>query len=130
MQGVINQVMKSPHEIDKDVGERLKILRIARHVSQDELGKSIGVTYQQIQKYESATNRISSSRIHQIANFFHVDVSYFFGEDISKYDPSDHSVLEFIKTADGFSLNSAFVSIKSPAVRRRVVDLIRSISER
>ena len=77
----INEELK---EIDKKIGYNVKTLRSQKPMSQAALGKSIGVTFQQLQKYERATNRIAASRLYQTAKVLGVNISYFFDDNFSE----------------------------------------------
>ena len=105
--------------------------------SQEKLGAALGVTFQQVQKYEKGTNRIGASRLQQIAKILQAPPSFFFegapaGE--SGVQPgfsegtSSAYVVDFLSTVEGLQLNKAFASIKDPKVRRRVVDLVVAIA--
>ena len=72
--------LKKINAIDAAVGARVKNLRLRNRLSQTRLGEQIGVTFQQVQKYENGTNRISASRLAQLANFFVVPVTAFYSE--------------------------------------------------
>jgi transcriptional regulator with XRE-family HTH domain len=105
-------------------------------MSQEKLGEACGVTFQQVQKYEKGTNRIGASRLQQISTILGVSVSFFFegapGEEAGKAGLSDSGssayVVDFLSTTEGLQLNKAFVRIKDPKVRRRVVDLVATLS--
>jgi transcriptional regulator with XRE-family HTH domain len=104
-------------------------------VSQERLGSELGITFQQIQKYENGVNRISSSRLHQIARILSVPVTSFFegapGEDkqASSGEPDKSKyVLDFLSSNDGFQLNSAFARIGDAKVRQKLVRLVRAIA--
>jgi len=105
-------------------------------MSQEKLGTSLGITFQQIQKYEKGTNRIGASRLQQIAEVLGVPVSYFFedaqGEAIPAgfgEQPQSDYVADFLATAEGLQLTKSFMKVKDPKVRRRIVDLVASIAE-
>jgi transcriptional regulator with XRE-family HTH domain len=103
-------------------------------MSQSELGEKLGVTFQQVQKYERGTNRIGASRLFHVAKVMEVPVAYFFegldesGDSELKGSESD-TLYDFIASPDGLALASAFSGIKDQTVRRRVIDLLRSLSE-
>jgi len=105
-------------------------------MSQETLGKSLGVTFQQVQKYERGVNRIGASRLHAMTRILEVPVSYFFEglEDVSAMTgvaEGDQPPLmyDFIQSTDGVALASAFSKIKDPKVRRRVIELIRAFGD-
>ncbi len=106
-------------------------------MSQEKLGEALGVTFQQVQKYEKGANRIGAGRLQDIAKVLDMSPSFFFeGAPTSTSDSeggfsegsSSEFVVEFLSTVEGLQLNKAFVSIKDPKVRRRVVDLVVAIA--
>jgi transcriptional regulator with XRE-family HTH domain len=128
---------KAPNPIDKHVGSRVRMRRMMLSMSQEKLGDALGLTFQQVQKYEKGTNRIGASRLQQISNILQVPVSFFFegaphlpGERHSGLGeaPSPAYVSDFLATSDGLSLTKAFMRIKSSKMRRRIVDLVEQIA--
>ena len=104
-------------------------------MSQERLGELLGVTFQQIQKYEKGTNRIGASRLQQISRILQVPVSFFFegaphGSEAhgSTEAPSPAYVSDFLATSDGLALTKSFMRIKDPKLRRRIVDLVEQIA--
>jgi transcriptional regulator with XRE-family HTH domain len=128
---------KTPNPIDKHVGSRVRMRRMMLSMSQEKLGDALGLTFQQVQKYEKGTNRIGASRLQQIAHILQVPVSFFFegaphlpgqsGGSLGEA-PSPAYVSEFLATSDGLSLTKAFMRIKSNKLRRRIVDLVEQIA--
>ena len=122
---------KAPHSIDVYVGSRLRARRLALGMSQEKLADAVGITFQQIQKYEKGSNRISASRVQQLSNILQVAVGYFFekapGHQKLKA-PSGDYVSEFLATADGRALAKAFMQIKNTQVRHRIVKLANEIA--
>lgn len=128
---------KKPNPIDIHVGSRIRLRRTMLGMSQEKLGESLGITFQQIQKYEKGTNRVGASRLQNISSILNVPVSFFF-EDA----PGDHSstpggleeasssnyVVDFLSSSEGLQLNRAFVKIADPRVRRRIVDLVKTLA--
>jgi transcriptional regulator with XRE-family HTH domain len=106
-------------------------------LSQEKLGGALGLTFQQVQKYEKGTNRIGASRLQQISHILQVPVAFFFegaptaahGEGMSEA-PSPSYVSDFLATSDGLALTKAFMEIKEPKLRRRIVDLVEEIAGR
>ena len=105
-------------------------------MSQEKLGESLGITFQQIQKYEKGTNRIGASRLQHIARVLQVPVAFFF-EDAPGATPdqpgmaeprSASYVVDFLSSSEGLQLNRAFIRIKDSKVRRKVIDLIRAMA--
>ena len=128
---------KAPNPIDKHVGSRVRMRRMMLSMSQEKLGNALGLTFQQVQKYEKGTNRIGASRLQQISNILQVPVSFFFegaphlpGERHSGLGeaPSPAYVSDFLATSDGLSLTKAFMRIKNSKMRRRIVDLVEQIA--
>ena len=128
---------KIPNPVDKHVGSRVRMRRVLIGMSQEKLGEALGITFQQIQKYEKGTNRIGASRMQQIATVMSVPVSYFFDDAPgSEKDPggfgeargSDY-VVDFLTTTEGLQLNKSFVRISDPKVRRKIVDLVSALAD-
>ena len=128
---------KAPNPIDKHVGSRVRMRRMMLSMSQEKLGDALGLTFQQVQKYEKGTNRIGASRLQQIAHILQVPVSFFFegapqlpGQTSSGLSeaPSPAYVSDFLATSDGLSLTKAFMRIKNSKLRRRIVDLVEQIA--
>jgi len=129
---------KVPDPTDKHVGARVRMRRMMLHMSQEKLGDALGLTFQQVQKYEKGTNRIGASRLQNIASILQVPISFFFeGAPRSGHShgngmgeaPSPAYVSDFLATSDGLSLTKAFMRIKSGKLRRRIVDLVEHIAE-
>lgn len=128
---------KVPNPIDRHVGSRVRMRRMLAGVSQEKLGDALGLTFQQVQKYEKGSNRISASRLQQIAKMLDVPVSFFFDGaptgDMPMGGFSDAAssayVSDFMSSSEGVQLTKAFVRIKSPKVRRRIIELVESLAE-
>lgn len=122
---------RSANEIDQHVGARLRIRRLAIEMSQESLGERLGVSFQQIQKYERGSNRISASRLFFLADALDVPVAHFFdglddsGRVSGEAVPDD--LYAFITSPDGVALAAAFSSIDDQAVRRKLVELARAV---
>ena len=125
---------KRPNEVDTYVGSRLRMRRKMLGMSQEKLGNELGITFQQIQKYEKGTNRVGASRLQNISEILDVPVSFFFPPSEKASDASEgglydqKSLMEFLATSEGIELNKAFSQIKDTKVRRRVIELVRSIA--
>ena len=130
---------KTPNPIDVHVGSRVRLKRTLDKMSQEKLGEALGVTFQQVQKYEKGTNRIGASRMQQIAETLGVPISFFFegapgsedsadGDGMREADAATY-VTDFLSTSEGIELNSAFVRIPNAAVRRKVIDLVRILAD-
>jgi transcriptional regulator with XRE-family HTH domain len=128
---------KAPNPIDKHVGSRVRMRRMMLSMSQEKLGDALGLTFQQVQKYEKGTNRIGASRLQQISNTLQVPVAFFF-EGVPdmpgsrpqglKEAPSPTYVADFLATSDGLALTKAFMRITDAKLRRRIVDLVEQIA--
>ena len=127
---------KTPNPTDKHVGSRVRMRRMMLGLSQEKLGDALGLTFQQVQKYEKGTNRIGASRLQQIAHFLQVPVSFLFegapdppaAPAGTMEAPSPSYVSDFLATSDGLALTKAFMRIKDPKLRRRIVDLVSQIA--
>ncbi|HKM88538.1 MAG TPA: helix-turn-helix transcriptional regulator [Xanthobacteraceae bacterium] len=129
---------KAPNPVDRHVGSRVRMRRMMLGMSQEKLGKALGLTFQQVQKYEKGTNRIGASRLQQISQILQVQVSFFFegaptvaiGTRIEGMGeaPSPAYVSDFLATSDGLALTKAFMRITDPKLRRRIVDLVEQIA--
>jgi len=129
---------KAPNPIDKHVGSRVRMRRMMLGMSQEKLGNNLGLTFQQVQKYEKGTNRIGASRLQQISHILQVPVSFFFEgapananaprTDGMSEAPSPAYVSDFLATSDGLALTKAFMRISDSKLRRRIVDLVEQIA--
>jgi transcriptional regulator with XRE-family HTH domain len=129
---------KAPNPIDKHVGSRVRMRRMMLGMSQEKLGDALGLTFQQVQKYEKGTNRIGASRLQQISHILQVPVAFFFegaphlpgmpGSVDMDSAPSPAYVADFLATSDGLSLTKAFMRIPDAKLRRRIVDLVEQIA--
>jgi transcriptional regulator with XRE-family HTH domain len=125
---------KSTDSVDRFIGARVRTRRMLAGMSQGKLGEALGITFQQIQKYEKGTNRISVSRLHQMADVLGVPVGYFY-EGAPREDPGGglgesaraSYETDFLSTTDGFKLMRAFLAIKDSRVRRKLVDLAKAL---
>ena len=128
---------KAPNPIDKYVGSRVRMRRIMLGMSQEKLGEALGLTFQQIQKYEKGTNRVGASRIQQISEILQVPVSFLFegGPTSNSGDgfaegTSPTYVSDFLATSEGLALTRAFTRITDTKLRRSIVDLVEQIAAR
>jgi transcriptional regulator with XRE-family HTH domain len=132
---------RKPNPMDIHVGSRVRLRRMVIGMSQEKLGEKMGLTFQQIQKYEKGTNRIGASRLHQLSQIMDVPVGFFFEDapsHVSRHvmapagfaeSKTEAFLLDFLNSRDGLELNRAFVKITDPKVRKRVVELVRALSE-
>ena len=135
-------MMKTADSIDAHIGSRVRLRRLTAGVSQEQLGAALGVTFQQVQKYEKGANRIGAGRLYRISRILGVPVSYFY-EGLAKTNGSEtplpggidaeadrdsSQIIDFLSTPEGYALNRAFSRIEDGATRRRLVDLVRTIA--
>ena len=127
---------KLPNSTDIYVGNRVRMRRLMLKMSQTALGNALGLTFQQVQKYEKGTNRIGASRLQSISHILHVPISFFF-EGAPKLSgariknglaPSPNYVSNFLATRDGLALTKAFMRIREPSLRRNIVKLVQTIA--
>ena len=127
------EVAKLPSAVDVHVGKRIKDRRNAVGKTQEFLAESVGLTFQQIQKYEKGANRVSASRLQQFAIVLNVDVAWFFkdapGSSLRTSDQSTELLKEFIASPDAHRLMKAFVQIDDALVRRQIARLVERLAE-
>jgi transcriptional regulator with XRE-family HTH domain len=122
---------RSATEVDRRLGQRVRARRIELGVSQEKLAELLGVTFQQVQKYEKGINRVAASRLYELAVALEVPVGYFFEGLARSSSPSvqeprpDEAVFEALATPEGFQLLTLFNNVRNPKVRRRIVELVR-----
>ena len=129
-------VKRIANPVDKHVGSRIRMRRLMLGMSQEKLGNGLGLTFQQVQKYEKGTNRIGASRLQHISQLLQVPVPFFFegaphlpGQPIGIGPaPSPAYVFNFLATTDGLALTKAFMQIEQPELRRRIVHLVEEIA--
>src|SRR5260370_14175926 len=126
-----------PNPVDLHVGARVGLRRRMQGVSQEKLADALGLTFQQVQKYERGANRVSASKLYEIATALHAPVSYFFDglADPAREDngdcgrPSDEQTVHaFLMTAEGLELAKLFPGLPRGRVRRRLLDLVRALT--
>jgi transcriptional regulator with XRE-family HTH domain len=125
---------KPLNSIDKHVGSRVRMRRLMLGMSQSKLGDELGITFQQVQKYEKGTNRMGASRLQHISHILQVPASFFF--EGAPHVPGQHQgngaapspayVTDFVASSDGLALIKAFMRIE-PEMRRRIVGLVEEI---
>ena len=125
----------APNPIDQHVGRRVRMRRQVLAISQQKLGAALGLTFQQVQKYEKGATRISASRLQQLSHILQVPVEFFFEGAPNASEPhGDVSTLsmahidDFVSNSDGLRLIGAFMRIDNAAVRRRIVMLVQEIA--
>lgn len=127
--------------MDVHVGTRVRLRRMLLGMSQEKLGEHLGLTFQQVQKYEKGVNRIGASRLFDLAKVLAVPVQFFYDEAPAgthghapepmvgfAEQPGESYVVEFLGSRDGLELNKAFARIKDTRVRRSIVDLVRALA--
>ena len=129
---------RRPNPVDLHVGGRVRMRRKLLGVSQEQLADSLGLTFQQVQKYERGANRVSASKLYEIAKTLQVPVSFFFDGLADPMDGSENDeigqqaeriVQEFLTTPEGLELAEVFPKIGRGRVRRQVLDLVRAMAE-
>lgn len=123
--------------MDVHVGGRVRMRRMLLGMSQEKLGEQLGLTFQQVQKYEKGVNRIGASRLFDLSRVLGVTVQYFYDDaPMGTHSaqagfaekPGDSYVVEFLGTREGLELNKAFSRIADPKVRKAVCDLVRTLA--
>ena len=135
---ILAPVERFPNPVDLHVGARIRMRRKIIGISQEKLAEELGLTFQQVQKYERGANRVSASKLYEIARALLTPVAYFF-EGLS--DPSEGSrtgfaetgadqfVHEFLMTPEGLELAMLFPKIPRGRLRRRLLDLVRAMGD-
>lgn len=126
--------MKNPNPVDVYVGSRVRLQRLIKQMSQDKLGAALGVTFQQVQKYERGANRVSASRLWGMAEILNVPIEFFFEGLKDKAGAPGFAdgeetpmVYDFINSTDGVQLASAYSRITDPKIRRQILQLVRTL---
>ena len=124
---------EGPNPIDIHVGTRLRLRRTLLGLSQETLGEAVGITFQQLQKYERGANRISASRLFNLSQVLGVPVSFFFedlstGETPSRKAASNEVELEAMARRETLELVRAYYRITDPAIRKRAFDLVKALA--
>ena len=126
---------RSPNPVDLHVGTRIRMRRKLLGISQERLADDLGLTFQQVQKYERGANRVSASKLYEIARSLKTSIAYFFegladpanpGEES---DSGEQSVHDFLMTPEGLELAGLFPRVPQPRIRRRILELVRSMAE-
>lgn len=123
---------KKANPIDAQVGNRVRIRRMLIGMSQEKLGDLLDLTFQQVQKYEKGVNRIGAGRLFEIARILGVPIDFFYdGVAISTDGHAEGTppVMAFVSSGEGLQLSLAFMKIKDPKVRKRVLDLVKSLAD-
>ena len=130
---------RRPNPIDAHVGSRVRLRRMLLGISQEKLGERLGLTFQQVQKYEKGVNRIGASRLFDLSTVLGVGIDFFF-QDAPAGEarvqptpgfaeaPADGHILEFLNTREGLELNKAFARIQDSKTRRSILELVRALA--
>lgn len=131
---------RRPNPMDIHVGSRVRLRRMLLGMSQEKLGDQLGLTFQQVQKYEKGINRIGASRLFDLSKTLGVPIDYFYedaplsspglAEEANEYGEKsgENTVFDFLSTREGLELNKAFVKISDARVRRTIVELVRNLA--
>ncbi len=126
--------------MDSHVGSRVRLRRMLLGMSQEKLGEHLGLTFQQVQKYEKGINRIGASRLYELGQVLGVPVQFFYDDAPAEAQagmalmpgfaesPNESYAVDFLGSREGLELNKAFARITDPRVRRSIVELVRSIA--
>ena len=137
--GVVEKSARRANPIDGHVGSRVRLRRMLLGMSQEKLAEKLGLTFQQVQKYEKGINRIGASRLYELSQLLNVGVDFFY-EDApvgsSTIAPApgfaeasnENYIVDFLNSREGLELNRAFTRIADPKVRRSIVELVRSLA--
>lgn len=129
---------KQPSSVDAHVGSRVRLRRMLIGMSQEKLGELLGLTFQQVQKYEKGANRIGASRLYDISSILNVPVQYFFeelpnasgvhvnGRGLSEPD-REPFVMDFVSSTEGLQLIRSYTKVTDPRVRKRILELVKSL---
>ena len=130
------EAVRSPNPIDVHVGLQVRLRRKELKISQEKLAEALGLTFQQVQKYERGSNRISASKLYEIARTLKVSIAWFFdglGDPMSdegdEANGSSAFAHGFLLTQDGVDLANLFPKIPERRVRRRIVELVRAMTD-
>ena len=119
---------RAVNDQDRETGMRIRSRRLELHISQSELGAALGITFQQIQKYERGVNRVAAARLNEIAAFLDTTMAALMGGDRSGDALQNSLVSEFVSSKDGIDLIEAWSRLESQQVRRSIISLTRSLA--
>lgn len=119
-----------PHPVDCHVGLRVRMRRKEMGISQERLADALGITFQQVQKYERGANRVSASKLWEIASALRTPVAYFY-DGLGEQDGAARrdSTQDFMHSAEGIELMASFPRISEPSIRRKIVELVRVVAD-
>lgn len=131
---------RRPNPVDVHVGSRVRLRRMLLGISQEKLGERLGLTFQQVQKYEKGVNRIGASRLFDLSTVLSVPIQFFYEDaplasarvqpigGFAETVPADSNILEFLSTREGLELNKAFSRIQDAKTRRAILELVRALA--
>ena len=127
-----DDAVQGPNPVDRHVGLRIRMRRKELGFSQERLADAIGLTFQQVQKYERAANRVSASKLWEMSRALSTSISYFYegfdGAETPVSNPAQGAIQDFLMTSEGIELASSFLRIPRGRVRRKVLDLVRAMA--
>lgn len=129
-------------DIDTHVGKRLRLRRTMMGLSQEAVAKAVGITFQQVQKYEKGSNAMNANRLWEFAQFMHVPVAYFFegidelapaaaaqGSGFSEAEGEKFGHNRAVSDRESLEMMKAFKRIREPVIRKRISDLVRAVAD-
>ena len=134
----MGDVQRGPNPVDTHVGSRIRVRRKVAGLTQEDLAHALGLTFQQVQKYERGANRVSASKLFGIAGVLQVPVSYFFDglpqpQDMSRGDApaeeTEGAIRDFLNTSEGLELARRFPLIPKGRLRKQILELVRALSD-
>jgi transcriptional regulator with XRE-family HTH domain len=121
-----------PNPIDVHVGGRIRMRRLLLGMNQETLANALGLTFQQVQKYEGGANRVSASRLSAMADILSVPISYFFGDlraDDAEISPEDRQWREYLQRPETIEFIRLYYAIPDPKIRRQFLDMAKTVAE-
>jgi len=127
-------IERGPNPVDRHVGLRIRMRRKELGISQERLAESIGLTFQQVQKYERAANRVSASKLWEMSRALATNISYFYeglgdGQEIPGSNLPRETLQDFLLTPEGMELATIFPKVAKGRVRRKILDLVRAMAD-
>jgi transcriptional regulator with XRE-family HTH domain len=124
---------RGPNPVDRHVGLRIRMRRKELGIRQERLAESIGLTFQQVQKYERAANRVSASKLWEMSRALSTNIGYFYeglgdGLEIPGSNLPRETLQDFLLTPEGMELASIFPKVAKGKVRRKILDLVRALA--
>jgi transcriptional regulator with XRE-family HTH domain len=122
---------EGPHPVDRHVGLRIRMRRKEMSISQERLAEALGITFQQVQKYERGANRVSASKLWEIALALKTPVAYFYDGlgDREAAAAERDAAQDFMLSTEGIELMATFPRISEASIRRKIVELVRVVAE-